>query len=243
MRAKIIAKKETSIPETIARFINAVCERHRQYGSSIRPPHMIIPLSSGNGRSYLAQAVARQYYKANVLRFSSNTDICLDFTLKETIQSVCQVDTSIQANSGCANEFCGVVALAIDDLLGYLSETPGDKFFNLTRKIKEHATLIIFIPATINQKKLEFVLDKTGAGVKVFSPIEYSDDDFARFFYEFLPLETVSQKTEDIFLQSKGWISDYMDKNIRKKTIKSVKEAAKAVFYDDTANEISGITL
>ena len=234
MRKKSIVKKQAAIPEALAQFVNNVCERQRQCGTSIRPPHMIIPLSSGNGRSFIAQTIAHQYYKANVLKFSS-TDICLDFTMKETVQRVSQIDTDIQANSGCTNEFCGVVALAIDDLLGHLREMPGNKFFELVAKIKVNATLIIFVPSNISRQQLAFIYEKTGAGVKVFSPIEYSDDDFTKFFYDALPPDVVPLKTEDVLHQNKKRINAYIAKNIRNKTIKSVKESAEAVFYDEMA--------
>jgi len=235
MISKMNAKKQPQIPESIARFIDTVCERQKQYGNAIRPPHMLVPLSSGNGRSHIAQAVARQYRKANVLKFSTNADICLDFTVKETVHCMNQIYADIQANSGCSNEFCGIVALAIDSLLSHLREMSGNKFFELVTKIKGNSSLIIFTPADISQKYLELILEKTGAGVKLFAPITYSDEDFAKFFCDFLPQGVEPTKSVSTLQLNRRRVSAYISTNIRNKTIKSIKEAAEAVFYDDEA--------
>ena len=229
-------KKQSGVPEVVATFANSVCEKQQRYGISALPPHMIIPLASGNGRSHTARSIARQYYEANALKFSSR-DICLDFSLKETVQRVCEIDADIQTNSEYAGDFCGVITFDLDALIQRIRELPGNKFFELVAKIKKNATLIIFVPVDCTQNNIDYIAEKIGAGVKVFPPIMYSDEDFARLFYEFLPSEIVLAKSDDDFQNVKGHIGDRIIKTLRNKTIKNIKEAAEAIFYNDELRE------
>jgi len=249
----------TALPASIENFIENVCQS--LHNSPVRPPHMIIPLNSGDGRSRSVRIIANRYYSAKACTFSSR-DLFLDFTMKETIQRIYEVDAQIQSDSEYANDFHGVIAFNIDALMPHLSGVAGNKFFELVTKVKNHASLVIFVPADCVQRNIDIIAEKTGAGVKVFPAIKYSEEEYAKFFYEFLPMpvrpsDTMQNgrkavkkakfslpflsspvKNEDVFETYKNNIISYIAKNVKNKTIANIKEAAEAVFFDDDAKEI-----
>jgi len=218
-----------SLPNPIATLVSAICTVQNKF--SARPPHMLVPLSSGNGRSHIRRIIAGEYSAAKMCNFSSREHF-LDFTLNETVQRIYEVDAEIQSNSGYANYYHGVISLSIDTLIPELGDTAGDKFFELLSKIKEHATVIIFVPANCPQRILNIIATKMT--VKVLPAITFSNEEFAKLFYMFLPS---SIKGSTSFVKCKNRIVTYITQSIQHRTVKSIKEAAETVFYNDNAAE------
>jgi len=231
-------KNHSVLPEPIAVFVEDVCRKQEQYNCSARPPHMLIPLDSGCGRSHITRIVANKYLEAKACSFSSR-DILLEFTLRETIQRINEVDAELQSNSEYSNSdyFQGVIALNIDALLPHLCDVAGNRFFELVARIKNDATLIVLVPTDCAQKHIDLISEKIGASIKTFPAITYSDTDFTKFFYDFLPPTIIPSSTLS-FDKHKERISAYISQNVRNKTIKNIKEAAEALFYNDEAKEM-----
>lgn len=234
------------LPEQIALFVENVCNQQKKYNTPAPPPHMLIPLNGGCGRSRLTRIVANHYYHAKACVFSSR-DIFLDFTLRETVYRIYEVEAEIKSNSEYANNFHGVVALNIDALLPHLNEAAGNKFFELVENVKHYSTVLIFVPSDCSKKHLDMITEKVGLSIQSFPPITYTDEDYARFFYTFLPtsifpkpnLPLLTCKTNDnCFEKYRDRIIDYIARKVRNKTIKNVKEAAEAVFFSDEAKEL-----
>jgi len=224
--------------EPIAEFVKNVCNKQKHYKSTLRPPHMLIPINSGDGRSYLARIIANEYYKTKACVFSSR-DIFLEFTLKETIRCIHEIDAEIQSSAEYANDFHGVIALDIDALIPNLGDKSGNEFFELVRKIKEHAVVISFVPADCSKNRLDMITEKIGMDIKTFPTIFYSEVEYAKFFHKFLPSTIILERGEDGFDKYKERINAYISKNVSTKTIKSIKEASEVVFFASFQNDKS----
>ena len=238
---------QLALPEQIAAFVERVCEKQNLHSATIRPPHMLIPLDSGNGRSRMARIIAKRYFEAKACAFSSR-DIFLDLTMSGTIQSINEVNAEIQTSAEYSNHFQGVIALNIDAILPHLGDASGAKFFELVSKIKKHATLMLFVPAECSQKHLDLIVERIGASIISFPATSYNDKELTRLFCGFLPpaisppgLQATkrpgsSKDGESTKLEER--IGAYISQSVRSKTIKNIKEAAEALFFNDEATEM-----
>ena len=238
MLKKGITANKPALPETVAGFVENVCQKQGARASPICPPNMILPFDSGNGRSRMARIIAKRYFDAKACAFSSR-DILLEFTFKETVQHIYEVDAEIQANAEYANDYRGVIAFCIDALMPHLGEAAGNKFFELAEKVKRTAMLIIYVPADCSRKHIDLITGKIGISMKAFPAIAYSDEDLARFFCGFLPSAINPSKTSKGSVAPKNMerVIEYISQNVRRKTIKNIKEAAESTFFDDDARE------
>jgi hypothetical protein len=244
---KQVKADHLALPEQIAAFVEGVCEKQGIHGTAIRPPHMLVPLDSGNGRSHMGRIIASRYYDTKACSFSSR-DIFLDFTVSGTVQSINETSIEIQTSAEYSNHFSGVIALDIDAVLPHLSDASGARFFELVSKIKEHATLILFVPADCSRKNIDLIAGKVGISMTSFPPISFSDEELTRFFCGFLPAAIVppglqapmrlSAAIDDGYTELEERIGIYISQNVRSKTIKNIKEAAEALFYSDEAKEM-----
>ena len=227
LRAKIAKRL---LPAPIEAFLVNVCEKQKSHNTSFYPP-LIVPLAGGNGRSTITNEAAKLFYETKAIRFSSHTQRCLEFKPKGTVDSIYKMDMELQEKATYTNEFQGVVSVAAEPLLPHINDAVGEKFFDLTERIKKKAVLIVFVPVDTNQKQIDLITHRLGIGTKTFAEITYGDESLSRLFYNVSSeyAKHASVRYEDC----KERIDAYIKTTIREKTLKNVKKAAEALLYDD----------
>lgn len=231
------------LPANISAFVEDLCTTPSRNTTSSSLPHMIIPINSGDGRSYMTRLIASEYAKNKIRSFSSR-DIFMEFSLDETVQRINEVDAELQSCAEYANEYQGLVALNADKLLHGLNDSVGKRFFELVTKIKAHSTVIIFVPAKCEEIHIDTIAKNMGMNTKRFPAIFYSANDYAKFFFDLLPQEMQPRKlapslagfVKDYrFAEYKNQILSFLEGSIHAPTIKKIKECAEAVAYDPKA--------
>jgi len=220
-----------ALPKSVTKIAETVCNATRSSSNSIlRPPHLLIPIDSGNGRSSLINELTNYYQKFDAIEFSSR-DHYLEFKLTGTVGNINDTHAEIQENAEYANHYRGVVAFDTDRLLPKLSDTLGDKFFEMVGKVKRYATIVIFVPVDCPKKSLDFISSKIGFRLSVLPPVEYSLNDYAKVFFDNFPFSGVDlPRNINIPRQA---IADYIDRSFTRPTMRDVIELAESMAFNE----------
>ena len=221
-------------PEPIKEFVSNVCDKRKVYNTSFLPS-LLVPIDSGNGRSTITKAVTNILRETETICFSSHTYRYLEFKPKGDVSSIYRMDMEIQDNKATTytNEFQGVISVIADSLLAHLNDAVGEKFFELTERVKKKAMLIVFVPADANSRQVELIAYKLGIGTKTFDAITYDAEYLSRLFYnassKFADCTSIKYET------CKERVASYIENCIREKTLKNVLKSAEALLYNDEA--------
>lgn len=165
---------------TPCREVENVCARARLYQQcGLRPPHLILPLDAGCGRTTFVAYMARRYKEAGVLDFVSGLDDWIEVTFDGTLMQLRQAFAQIDAAAVYTNEYCNVVSMDITQLASHLGETQGSEFLQQCRRVCEHACVVFFVPGTPgrNEEKLLQKLMETVDNVRRLTVEPYTRED------------------------------------------------------------------
>ena len=172
-REQVCALESVRAPIGLREVVSAVRrEAARKHGT---PPHLLVRLRAGDGRSTLAAFVAETYAQSRRRDFSS-PDLFLEYALGGawTLPRIAQ-DASFQA--GYANDFVGVLALDATALLTeWDGEAPPELLRGLTR-LGETATLLLFLPPEREAEALSRHLQEALPDLEAFAPAPYGEEE------------------------------------------------------------------
>lgn len=214
------------LPPTVEKIVETVSTNR-----NVRPPNLLIPLDSGNGRSSLVSALTEGYEKSRAIEFSSR-DHFMEFKLSGTVGNINDTYAEIRENAEYANHFRGIVAFEVDTLLTKLTDTIGDKFFEMILNVKRHAVVILFIPADCSKKSVDLILDKGGKSFIHIPPVIHSDLVYATAFRRWLSRSVSEIAADQIPTET---IVSYLKKSLTHMTMKNVHELADSMAFEYSA--------
>ena len=223
---------EYALPQAVIKIVETVCNGdYSQRKSKPRPPHLLIPMNRGDGRSSVINTLTEYYETFDAIKFSSR-DHYLELTLTGTVENVKYTHIEIQENIEYANHFQGVIAFNIDSLLQKLSDVAAEKFFEVVDKVKRHATLVIFVPADCSQKNLDLIASKVGASLIQIPPVKYTANDYAQVFIDQLSLPTMLLSRNS---GKKQAVANYITQELPNPTMRKVIELSESMVFNEFA--------
>ena len=222
---------EFVLPKSVMKIAETVCSAdHSSSSFKLRPPHLLIPMDSGNGRSSLIDELTDYYQNFDAIEFSSR-DHYLEFKLTGKALNIDEILLEIKENAEYKNHYRGIVAFDTDNLVPKLTDTLSDKFFEMVSKVKRYATIVIFVPVDCSKKNLELITSKIGVSLKLLPPVEYSQNDYANVFFEHLPFVDMNLTRTNITKQT---ITDYIFQSFVRPTMCSVIELAESMTFNES---------
>lgn len=143
--------KSVKLPVGLAPLVSRVeeiCKNAERYRGTelVNPPHLLLALDAGEGRTTAASYIARAY-QANRVRSFSGLERMLEYELDGTMAGVRAMLTDVQANAVYANHFAGVLAIDPAALAAHLPEAQTALFLRKLPELGRDATLVLFVPA------------------------------------------------------------------------------------------------
>lgn len=154
--------KNTKIQKPIGFYelcsvIEEVCKKAQIY-KRIKPPHLIIELDSGCGRTTCVQYIADMYREHGVLTFTSGLDDFLEITVDGS--SPQKIRDGFAAFSSAAvyeNDYSGIAALDITDMANYLNSTQLNEFLNRIIHLCGTAVCVFFVSSRPSPKEEQLI--------------------------------------------------------------------------------------
>ena len=144
----------TKIPiglaEAVAAIKKNIDQAHIYHRCGLKPPHYIINLDAGDGQTTLTEYIATSYADYGVRHFGG-LDMFLEYTLDGSMEQLKKVFADVRACAVYTNEYEGVIAMDISKLVNHVNETQLDVFISEISKISSSATLVLFVPSTMNR--------------------------------------------------------------------------------------------
>lgn len=154
--------------------VEEVCKNAERHGSTefVKPPHLLLTLDAGEGRTTAASYIARAY-QANRVRFFGGLERMLEYKLDGTMAGVRSMLTDTQANAVYTNQFEGVLAIDPAALAAHLQEAQTALFLRKLPELGRYATLVLFVP-TEQSRNLEQLTQKIRSALPDLAEIEIS---------------------------------------------------------------------
>ena len=223
---------EFVLPKAVTKVIKTVCNARNSHKSSkLRPPHLLIPIDSGDGRSSLINALTDCYDTFGVIEFSSR-DHYMEFKLIGTVGNVNDTYREIQENAEYSNHYRGIVGLGFDALLTRLNEVVAEKVFDMIDKVKRYATIVIFVPSDCSKKNLDIIASKIGVSLRLMPAVEYSANEYASVFFDYLPFD---EKSITRYITAKQAVTEYITEALVHPTMRGVIELAESMVFNESA--------
>ena len=113
--------------------VENICENACIYKCGLRPKHLIVPLSSGSGRTTFVEYMTDMYKEHGIFDFSGSLDDYIEVTIDgSSSRSIAQAFASFRAVY--RNDYSNVAAINVEDMAKYLS---APQFADLMRHVKE----------------------------------------------------------------------------------------------------------
>jgi hypothetical protein len=219
------------LPQPVAEIVDAVCNRGKSRPMKFQPPHLQIPMDSGNGRTNILRAITARYYEYGVRDFSSR-DHYLEFKMSGTVSNVYSVHAEIQGAAEYSNHYKGSIGFCIDDLMPLMKDAVGDKFLEMANIVRRHATLIIFTPSD-SRKHFDIIADKIGVSLLSLPSVNPSGHDMAKIFYDNLPQKALDGQPFCLdFEKHEQAIVEFITETIPRPTMRTVIETAEAMHFN-----------
>ena len=128
--------------------VEEICKNAGRYCGTelVKPPHLLLTLDAGEGRTTAASYIARAY-QANRVRSFGGLERMLEYELDGTMVGVRSMLADTQANAVYTNHFEGVLAIAPAALAAHLQEAQTALFLRKLPELGRYATLVLFVPA------------------------------------------------------------------------------------------------
>ncbi|MCR5011403.1 MAG: hypothetical protein K6A72_03610 [Lachnospiraceae bacterium] len=136
--------------------IEAVCsEAHIYNQGRLRPPHLIVSLDSGSGRTTCIEYMTDMYKEHHVIKFNGLDDY-IEIQLDGTPQQLKRAFVSIDRAADYTNEYTNIVGMDISNIACHLNETQFTDFISSIKKVCESACVVFFVHSnpSKNEEKL-----------------------------------------------------------------------------------------
>ena len=151
--------------EALRAEVREICSDARVYKRcGLRPPHFLVCLDPGAGRTTFVEYMADMYKEHGVIRFSGLDDY-LELELDGTLQQLRQAFSRIDAAAVYTNEFTNIVAMDISGVAPHINETQFTEFISNTKRICSSACVVFFVrsvPSRCEEKLIEKLASAVG---------------------------------------------------------------------------------
>lgn len=135
--------------------VENICENACVYKCGLRPKHLIVPLSSGSGRTTFVEYMTDMYKEHGIFDFSGSLDDYIEVTIDGTSsRSIAQAFASFRAVY--RNDYSNVAAINVEDMAKYLSAPQFADFMKHVKELCRNAYVVFFVSSnpTPNEEKL-----------------------------------------------------------------------------------------
>ena len=152
--------------ETPCKEIETICSQALMYKRcGLRPPHLILPLDAGSGRTTFLEYMADRFREAGVIPFSSGFEDYLEICLDGTLPQLRQAFAAIDAAAVYTNFYQNIVGMDISLLALHLGESQLAEFLKNSKRICEYACGVFFVqsePSRNEERLLEKLCETVG---------------------------------------------------------------------------------
>ena len=154
--------KNTKIQKPIGFYelcsvIEEICQKAEIY-KRIKPPHMVVELDAGCGRTTCTQYIADMYRKYGVLPFTSGLDDFLEVKLDGSSPQKIQDGFAVFSSAAVyENDYSGIAALDITDMANYLNSTQLNEFLNRIAHLCDTAVCVFFVSSHPSPKEGQLI--------------------------------------------------------------------------------------
>ena len=186
------------------------------------PPHYIVNINAGDGRTTLLEYMADMYKNSDVMDFYSGLDDFIEIKFDGTFSQFKKAEGEIDSAAVYYNSYRGIIGIDASALAVHKNETQWTEYLNLVKEIAKDAIIVLFILQQPTKNDL-FVAEET---MKVVDNMEmvnvepYSIDELASIVEK----NIISKGVEIICYDE---IHSILLNIIESKNIKSAKEALK----------------
>lgn len=174
--------KPVGLQEAIA-FIDEACRDAAMYRCcGTKPPHLMLGMDPGEGRSTLVAYLVERYKAAGVLPFTCGLDDYLEIVLDGTQQQLRRAFAGVDACAVYANEYENVVAIDVIAMAAHLNENQCAEFLERCGRLCEHACVVFFTSAQrgrneerLAQKVMESIPAVRQISVQPYTPEELGE--------------------------------------------------------------------
>lgn len=135
--------------------IENICKNSRIYKCGLRPKHLIVPLSSGSGRTTFVEYMTDMYKEYGIFDFSGSLDDYIEVTIDgSSSRSINQAFANFRAVY--RNEYSNVAAVNVEDMAKYLNAPQFADFMKAAKELCRNAYVVFFVSGdpTPNEEKL-----------------------------------------------------------------------------------------
>lgn len=167
----------------------------------LKPDHLIVPLSAGNGRSTLLEYMADRYKAARVMPFDCGLDDFIEIELDGTLQQLHQAFRDIADAAIYANEYSNIIGMDISAIALHQGETQYTEFLRSCKEICAHACVVFFLHSepTRNELRLAEMLSETVDRVQMLEPVQLSDESLCELIIRDISAHGITVRAEQSF--------------------------------------------
>lgn len=137
--------------------VERICQKAEVYRRS-KPPHMLVELDRGCGRTTVVQYVADMYKEYNILPFKCILDNYIEVELNG--RSTQNIKDSFAAFApGYDNGFSNIAGIGITDMARYMNAPQFGDFLSLIEELCSSASVIFFV-SSIPSRQEEQLIDR-----------------------------------------------------------------------------------
>ena len=145
--------------KTFCDEIEKVCSEAYLYNQGrLRPPHLIMPLDPGSGRTTCIEYMTDMYKNHGIIPFSGLDDY-IEVVLDGSPQQIKKTFDFIDRSADYKNEYTNIIGMDISNIANHLNETHLTEFISNVTRICENACVVFFIHS-IPSKNEEKLIEK-----------------------------------------------------------------------------------
>lgn len=196
--------------KTLCEEVEKICKNPMPYKiAEVKPPHLVIGLDKGNGRTTLLEYISDMFRNSGVIEHTGGIDdfleISLDGSLPQLNASIVEIHDAGFYNNG---KFSGVIGLDVSKISTHQNEIQATIVEKLIDEIKEYAVVVLFHPSnmtTTEDRYLTKIKDKFPDRIDI-GVCTYTDESYGNIILKYFCNSGVtvddSEKTSSVFFDT-----------------------------------------
>ena len=206
--------------EYVVEAAESICNKSKLYSDyGMKPPHLVIPLDAGDGRSTVIRYIKSMFKKHRILNFDSGIDEYVDVILDGSLRQLRKAFSEIDAAAVYANYFTGIIAMDITALSTHLNESQCREFIENVQVYGKHGFFVFFIRTnpSVAEKRLVAKLTDTVPNIKELEIDPYSTNEICDIVLGNIKKRNISVTDEEEFKED---LSELLNENAEIKFLK-----------------------
>lgn len=200
-------KYETAKPiglQALCEQVENICQNARVYKCGLRPPHMIVPLSAGCGRTTFVEYMTDMYKAHGIFDFSGSLDDYIEVTVDgSSSRSIAQAFDNFKAAADYRNAYGNVAVVNAEDMAKYLNAPQFADFMKEVKELCRFACVVFFVssePSVNEEKLIEKLTDGIGQSkIRRVTPEKYTAQDMCCLVEKTVGEHGVLIENQDLF--------------------------------------------